>query len=438
MNSVELEKLPTYLQARRWFGGKAWPIKSVSVLEHAQLPNGRGTLAMVEVTYGLGSPERYVMPVVSDAQGQLQEALDHDDAARLLLSLIRDSATLAMGAGTVRGLRFDEKGPLNSLRRDPDVRRLSVEQSNTSIVFDEKVILKVIRKLEQGINPELEIGRFLAERTSFRNTPTLLGALDLEGTHSGTIGLLHQFVPSRGDGWSYATETFKRSPKLQPAFINNIKTLGETLGELHMALASEKTDPAFSPEPLLQEDLQRWSSSITGELGVTLADASKLPDLAARREGLVARAHKLAGGTASGEKIRVHGDLHLGQVLFTDQGWQIFDFEGEPARSYAQRREKHSPLKDVAGMLRSFAYAAAAAARNGGTEIPVSPLRESFLEGYLGATKGASFLPRSDLLRTLLEALEFEKVLYELRYELQNRPDWAPIPAAALTALAEP
>ncbi len=432
--NVDLEKLPAYLQSRRWFGGKAWPIKAVSVLEHAVLPQGDAVLAIVEVTYSLGAPERYVLPVSADPAGGLRESLNDDENARALLTLIRGEQALPMGAGTLTGLRLAPTTVFEGLRAEPDVRRILVEQTNTSLVFDEKLILKLIRRLEQGVHPEQEVGAFLAERTSFRDTPPLVGALELRGSLSGTIAVLHRFVPNSGDGWAYTTAAFGKD-SLAPALLAEAKALGKLVGELHVALGSDRETPAFAPEPLQKEDLHRWSSSITGELGVTLAAATALPDLAARREALVARAHRLADAEPSGEKLRIHGDLHLGQALHTPKGWLLFDFEGEPGRSYAQRREKHSPLKDVAAMLRSFSYAAAASARETGRPASAGPAREAFLEGYLGVARGASFLPKGELFRTLLEALEFEKLLYELRYELNNRPDWVQIPADALLAL---
>src|SRR5579862_5766485 len=138
-------------------------------------------------------------------------------------------------------------------------------------------------------------------------------------------------------------------------FYGEVRALGKLVGDLHQALASEQTDPAFVPEPILTEDLHRWSSSIIGELGVTLAQASKVfPDVTDLREPLMQRAQRLGELTSAGKRIRIHGDLHLGQALQSHRGWLIYDFEGEPARSIDQRREKHSPLRDVAGMLRSF------------------------------------------------------------------------------------
>jgi len=214
-----------------------------------------------------------------------------------------------------------------------------------------------------------------------------------------------------------------------------LEQLGRTVGELHRVLASDPSDPAFAPEAIHQEDLQRWSSSIVGELGVTLAKAaSRFPELAERQDVLTERAKSLASLTPSGQKIRQHGDLHLGQALWTGKDWMVIDFEGEPARPYAARREKHTPLRDVAGMLRSFSYAASVA----GLAPParrraVSATKGAFLGGWKAAVRGTGLLPAGEAdARTMLDVLELEKTLYELRYELQMRPDWAYIPAEAL------
>jgi trehalose synthase-fused probable maltokinase len=212
------------------------------------------------------------------------------------------------------------------------------------------------------------------------------------------------------------------------------------VGELHTALASDPTDPAFAPVELHLEDLQRWSASIVGEMGVTLADAAKVaPELERLREVLVEDAKKLAHVAPSGQKIRIHGDLHLGQALRAGGQWLIFDFEGEPARSFTQRREKYSPLRDVAGMLRSFDYADATVAGGSATnEQRVKAARSAFIEGYRAATQGAAFLPKDDAtFRVMMRAFELEKALYEIRYELANRPDWVRIPIQALIRMED-
>lgn len=434
---IDLTKLPDWLRSQRWFAGKAWPIKSVSVVDHATLEAGARqpfVLAVVEVVYKLGTPERYLLPVSSQGDG-LQDALEDAEVLRLLLALMREERTLPSVAGQLRG-EWLAPAEAPALTWPPPVRRLHVEQSNTSCVFGEQIILKVIRKLEPGVNPEHEVGRFLATRTRFRATPTLLGALHLDGPSGATLALAHRFIPQAMDGWRYTLERFRRGVPLEQGFVEELRELGRRLGELHRALASVPEDPAFSPEPVLAEDLQRWSASMVGELGVTLAEAaSRYPELEGRREALIEHARRLAHVEPSGQKIRIHGDLHLGQVLRSREGeWLILDFEGEPGRGFAQRREKYSPLRDVAGMLRSFDYAQATVELEGYPEADrAGPARAALLQGYREATVGAAFLPRDGAsFDTVLSSLELEKVLYEVRYEIQNRPDWVRIPVRAL------
>ena len=442
MMTLDLTKLPDYLKHQRWFSGKAWPIKHVSVVDHAAMDFGpcAFTLAVVEVVYELGHPERYLLPVKPAADG-VRDAMEDDDCLRALFKIIRDGGGVSSASGRVVGEWIGGTESLMALPSPLTVRRLMVEQSNTSVVLGEKVILKIIRKLEAGVNPEHEVGHFLATRTPFRATPTLLGALHLEGTAGSTLAVAHRFIPDATDGWKYTLDRLRQERALGERFLAEMRELGMRLGELHNAFASASPDdPAFAPEPLLQEDLQRWSASIVGELGVTLADAGRLnPDLEGRRESLIGHAKRLAHVAPSGQKIRIHGDLHLGQVLRTKEQWLIFDFEGEPARSFTARREKYSALRDVAGMIRSFDYAEATVALEGGEPRDrVGTSREAFLQGYRKATHGAPFLPADDTtFDVMLRAFELEKLLYEVRYEIQNRPDWVRIPVQALLRMEE-
>jgi maltokinase len=442
MTPVDLTRLPEYLKQQRWFAGKAWPIKSVGVIDHATLDFGpcAFTLAIVEVLYELGKSERYLLPVKPTASG-IEDALEDVDCLRPLFQIIREQREYTSASGRVRGEWLPTAEGHLSLPDPIPVRRLMVEQSNTSVVFGEKVILKIIRKLEAGVNPEHEMGRFLATRTSFRATPTLLGAMVLEGAAGATLGLVHRFVPNAVDGWKYTLERFRKAGPVGTDFLDEMRELGRRVGELHRALASDASEPVFSPEPVLQEDLQRWSASIVGELGVTLADAGRLHvDLERQRERLMEYAKQLARVAPSGQKIRIHGDLHLGQVLHSEGQWLIFDFEGEPSRTFTQRREKYSPLRDVAGMLRSFDYAEATVLLEGSAPTPrMAPSRDAFLEGYRESTRGVAFLPQDDAsFWAMLRAFELEKLLYEVRYELQNRPDWVRIPVQALLRMEEP
>ncbi|MFP2931094.1 maltokinase N-terminal cap-like domain-containing protein [Pyxidicoccus sp. 3LG] len=437
MTTLDLTKLPDYLKHQRWFSGKAWPIKQVSVVDHASLESGgcTFTLAVVEVMYELGQPERYLLPVKPATEG-VRDALEDDECLRGLFRLLREGTGVPSASGRVLGEWIGGPEDLMALPTPMPVRRLMVEQSNTSVVLGEKVILKIIRKLEAGVNPEYEVGRFLATRTAFRATPVLLGALHLEGPAGATIAVAHRYIPNATDGWKYTLDRLRQERALGERFLGEMRDLGMRVGDLHNAFASASADdPAFAPEPLLLEDLQRWSASIVGELGVTLAEAGRHhPDLMDRREALVEHAKRLAHVTPSGQKIRIHGDFHLGQVLRANDQWLLFDFEGEPSRSFTARREKYSALRDVAGMLRSFDYAEATVALEGGEPRGrMGPIRDAFLDGYRQATRGATYLPSDNAtFEVMLRAFELEKLLYEVRYELQNRPDWVRIPIQAL------
>ncbi len=441
MANFDLAKLPQYLLRQRWFAGKGAPIKQVSILDQVTINEpSEFVLAIVEVCYQFGNLQRYLLLVHLDANGEIGDAIEDDGFVHHLLQMIHENRSLPSAGGVIRGDRLPggEKF-LDPLPGIGSIRRLKVEQSNTSIVFDDRVILKLIRKLEHGLNPELEMGQFLARHSGFAAVPRLLGALQFEGSIISSLGILHQFVRSQGDGWSYALKTIRHSESPHPDYLREVERLGETLGNLHIALASDPIDAAFAPEPIQQVDLQRWSSSIIGELGVTIAEASQaVPGIEGRRDALVARAQALARLAPSGRKIRVHGDFHLGQVLRIASGWLILDLGGEPSRTFSQRREKQSPLKDVAGMLRSFAYASAAIELEGGkAEQYVKPSRESFLRGYLAVIQASDLLPPEPDLSVMIDVFEIEKMLYEVRYELQNRPDWIQIPARTLMQTEE-
>ena len=434
--TVTLEELTGWLKQQRWFGGKGVPISKVEILERIPLQSAaEAEASIVRVSYVLGTAETYLVLLQRMSDGTLRDALEDPGVARAVLDFTRDARQVPLGAGTVRAETIGNGGEvLASLPKEPTVRALGVEQSNTSVVVGDRVLLKVLRKLEVGLSPEVEMGRFLAMH-GFRSTPQLLAAMSLEGPSASELALLYTFVPNHGDGWAWLTDVLRGSPEPPPAVLARLESLGQRVGELHRVLASDETDPAFAPEPIHQEDLQRWSSSIVGELGVTLAKAgSRFPELIERQDALTERAKALASLTPSGQKIRQHGDLHLGQALWTGEDWMVIDFEGEPARPYAARREKHTPLRDVAGMLRSFSYATSVAGLAPAVRRrALSATKGAFLRGWREAIRGTGLLPANEAdARTMLDVLELEKTLYELRYELQMRPDWAQIPAEAL------
>ncbi|MFL5442862.1 MAG: maltokinase N-terminal cap-like domain-containing protein [Myxococcales bacterium] len=435
MLPIDMSLLAGWLPQQRWFGGKGAAIASVRDVDRAQISPGL-VLATVEISYREGRPpERYALALKpwTGVPG-IVEGLD-DDAARALLGIVREKRRIATAAGALQGLRFDAGGSdLDQLTPSPRVRRLSAEQSNTSIVFDDKVIVKLIRRLEPGVNPELEMGAFLARR-GFTATPPLLGGIALEGAVNATAAVAHRFVRVESDGWSYLLEAFRKGALP----LEEIRDLGTRVGEMHAALASDPADPAFAPESIIREDLVRWSENLLRELDETVRVArGSVPEIEARKPLLEQRIRTFATAEPGGVRIRQHGDLHLGQVLRSEGQWLIFDFEGEPARTLEERRAKHTPFKDVAGMLRSLAYAAGAVEVEGGPpqRERLAQAREEFLRGWRGA---AGKLVPSDQRRAdvMLRALELEKLLYEIRYEVGHRPDWVRIPARDLFSETE-
>lgn len=346
----------------------------------------------------------------------------------------------------------------------------------------------MLRRIEPGPNPDSEITGFLTTRTPFRNIPLLAGAVEYAGARGmeATLAVLQHFVPSHGDGWTYALDHLRkfydfaaghwlsehpepgRLPQLVREFSAGVfrafRRLGALTGGLHAALASDDQDPAFAPEPVSDADVDRWTAELGHEVRRTLDElerrAPTLPDAVRQEvEPILAQADRLLERPQDLEllrregcvKARIHGDYHLGQTLRTEEDFVIFDFEGEPARPLAERRAKHCPLKDVAGMLRSFDYAAGAALRDRGSDDPAETrsletwgetwtqiAAKTFLEGYLAEATRAPvrLLPVSrPAVERALAVYELDKALYELRYEINNRPDWLVIPVGGLTRL---
>src|SRR6185503_14698752 len=348
----------------------------------------------------------------------------------------------------------------------------SAEQSNTSIVIGDRAILKLFRMLKPGVQPDVEVTRFLT-RVGFENTPKLLGSIRFErGNEVTTAGMLQTYLAGSSDAWSHALETgrayFAAPMNVEPsnAFLDDAKRLGVITRSLHEALASDDDDPAFEPEPIEPEDLDRWShrtqQSIRDSLELLERQLPSKTFPAERRaeaEALLRRKDHYLGwideindylGDDVGVRIRVHGDYHLGQVLRTaSNDFMVIDFEGEPSRSLDERREKTSALRDVAGMLRSFAYAAATLGMEAGKAIDPRTreirmarwerdVRLAYLEGYLSAAVGdeSDILPEDQShIKQLIALFETEKAFYELAYELNNRPAWAWIPMRGISKL---
>jgi len=447
------QALVEFVTAQRWYGSKSREVVRAHIVETVPLEtiSPRCAVALVEVRFQPGTHETYQLPLAyrPAAEGATEGAIDEVDGwtvldglaepafAREVVDAMRSGRTLAGGDGTIE-LRLTGSFPAAG---DPPSRvvLLGAEQSNSSLVLDDSLILKVYRRLEAGINPELELLRFLTLH-DFPNIAALRGWYEYAGRPiDATLGLLQDYVPAGSDGWTFALDALESDPE---EFIAAARRLGEVTGAMHAVLASDTTDPNFAVEEASAESLALLVASVDEEVERIFVD---LPDdlealapIARRGDEVRDQLRMLSHAGTLGRVIRHHGDLHLGQVLRRGDDWIMLDFEGEPARSLSERRQKRSPLRDVAGMLRSFAYAASAAPMLRDVEVPPDfeqRAREEFLTGYR-ATVDSSLLPPSEqAIERLLSVFELEKAVYELRYELDNRPEWIGIPVAGIERL---
>jgi maltose alpha-D-glucosyltransferase/alpha-amylase len=528
------EALSRYLRARRWFGGKARRTQSVKIRDTVRMTyaSGAAYIALLQVQYTEGEPELYALPLTFASGGRadhLRQESSTAIVARLrpgdgdeegvLYDALWDTgfcAALLDAIGQRRRLRGDggdviawlthafRQGPAGS-EPAPPPSVLKAEQSNTSVLYGDRFILKLFRRLEPGPNPELEVGRFLTERAAFPHVAPVAGAIEYRAEREEplTLAMLQQFVPNEGDAWNYTLDAlghyYERimtaalpqdhevllepgsivslagrdlpaaAAELIGAFLPDAQLLGQRTAELHAALAADSVDPAFAPEPLTPIDLRSLYQSMRALAQQNLSTLRRcLPDLPetargdaeqvlACEEEIQRRFRELLNRKIMGMRIRCHGDYHLGQVLHTGKDFVIIDFEGEPARRLGERRLKRPCLRDVAGMLRSFHYAAfvglshhtargaapehpeAQAALERGTRFWYRWVAVAFMKGYLGIVGRAPFMPGSpEETQVLLDAHLLEKAIYEVGYELSSRPDWVRIPARGILELLRP
>jgi maltokinase len=433
-----------YVTRQRWYGAKSRTVSHSEVVDMVTIRHAEPQLflALVELRYDTGAHDLYQL-VFSDGTdaGSFDGLAEDPSLAREVVSAMRSGLTLQSGQGLVE---FTPAEDFSALGRELGAARLiESEQSNSSVVFDDELILKVFRRLEPGINPELELLRFLGAR-GFRNIPALGGWYGYSGGPlTATLGLLQEYVADGIDGWQLALDEIASAPE---RFLDRLGRLGEVTAHMHNALGSDPTDAAFSPEEPSVESLGLLTATVDEEIArVFLSlpeDDERLAPIAGRGEEVREQLRLLTHAGTSGRVIRTHGDYHLGQTLWGRErnDWVILDFEGEPARSLVERRRKRSPLRDVAGMLRSFAYAATAAELTRDADVPddwEERARARFLESYLD-TADATLLPSGEAaIERLLAVYELEKAVYELRYELDNRPDWVRIPVAGIERLMQ-
>jgi maltokinase len=454
ISALDQETFQEWIVAQRWFGSKARDVAHIDVSECIPLREEvpQLALALVEARFGEGTHETYQVPiglrpaeegwderVIGEAEGwTIYDALADPATGRELLHRMRSGSQETVDEGT---LRFGWAASAGAeLGGTVDVRPVGVEQSNSSIVFGEALILKAFRRVEPGVNPELELLRFLSER-GFPHIAPIAGWYSYEGSlMDATLGILQEYLAGATDGWDLALDALASDPE---AFLAEVHALGVVTGEMHSALGSEASDPAFAPEEPSGEAISILTATIDEEIErifVELPEDEALDPIRGRGQDVQERLQVLASVGAGGRMIRTHGDYHLGQTMLADRGWVILDFEGEPARPMSQRRLKRSPLRDVAGMLRSFSYAAAGSGILRGAPPPEDwedRARATFMDGYFETVDTSLLPPGDEATRKLLSIFELEKAVYELRYELNNRPDWVAIPVAGIARLLE-
>ena len=466
---INLEDLALSLAERRWFGGKDRTIESLAVID--QVTANEGTpelvLALVRIEYEDGGADVYSLPVLMRNEDQV-DALDDVEQLRVLGELLAHGTSLHGINGT---FHFSGAG-LNPLEPPGgrSIRALGTEQTNSSVVLDDEVIVKLFRRIESGPSPDLELNRILTSQGS-DFVPPHLGDLYYEGTLDDEevyfdLAIAQRFVADGEDGWEHVLGEIRAlydaihdedvkedirflTEQRAQTSLDAIEELGAATAAMHVALCREEEDAAFHPEPMDNSDLKELVVGATQLLRRQIEQG--VDELVGLESPIGQKLEELLELDDPGAKIRVHGDYHLGQVLWTNRGWKILDFEGEPARPLEERRMKQSPLKDAAGMLRSFGYAALTVlferAEPGTDEWRrLQPwadaweqvARERFLSAYLGKSHEGRFLPSDrDEFFSLVHFFEIDKALYEVGYERSHRPEWVRIPLRGIARLID-
>ncbi len=506
---LERQALAPFLRRQRWFGAKSREIRQARFTDWTSIERGRSFLTIASVEYTDSGVESYLVPLallsdddaaraIADTpstviakitgarKGAIVDGLFDDETCGKMLELAERGGEIATKRGSVKG-SVAVQSPSKDAVRDLQWTRPAGDQSNGVAFLGDRSMLKLFRRLEPGTNPELEIGRYLAARR-FTRTPVLQSAIEYlrPDLQPGTLAVVQSVVKHQGSGWDFTIDELRRyyervsarvngpgAPEAQTTgaapppffaalegwYLTTAATLGRRTAELHLTLA-DTSDPAFAPEPINRAALDALAHDMRDHADAAMQalrrsapnlrdDLRALADeVLAQRPTIVAQIDRLRSLDSGGARIRVHGDYHLGQVLRTEEDFVILDFEGEPARSIAERRAKHSPLKDVAGMMRSYSYAARAALFAFATNSPEQGARlepwadawqhwsaDAFLGGYLAVPGAAELTGTHAARRLILSAFMTDKALYELAYELDNRPDWVGIPLSGIRKL---
>ncbi len=515
MGKVEKQVLPQYLKTRRWYGGKAKNIQNISVREQIPFPKKKelSLVLIIDVHYTGSGSDTYLLPLsyasqvdggkileqspeaiiahlkVNGDEGILYESLYNEEFRHEILEMIAGGKKISTKNGQLVAIKGSQKVETQVEKAPMESQVLKAEQSNSSVLYDEKYFLKMYRQVEEGINPDPELMQFLSEETDFDHIPHFAGSIEYRksGSPPFVLGLLQDLVPNEGDTWAITLDTVGRffervlsrkldeddlefiatspldveyedvPPLMQEIigthFLDNVRLLGQRTAEMHLALASS-TKKDFQPEPFSKLYQRSLYQSLRGkalrELQFIEKNKSKLSEreqtalgeILGQRNDILERFSRVSNEKIDASKIRIHGDYHLGQVLYTGKDYIIIDFEGEPSRPPSERRLKYSAFRDVAGMVRSYHYAVYSALFHHERVRPedreflqqwVEPwyniVSGIFLTGYLKTVEGAEFVPSNDRdIEILLNAFLLDKAIYELGYEMNNRPEWVIIP----------
>jgi maltose alpha-D-glucosyltransferase/alpha-amylase len=493
---LEQNELKDYLAKRRWFSAKNQALKSAYLSIVATLPSTGGRVVMAEVAADLGSAtERFSLPLATVEEseavsalpsqlalgryrrgrhvGFITDAFASDAFAHAVIAALRAGTTIPSGDGQLNFV------PTSLMERtpppDPEIRRFSAEQSNSSLAVGDSMVVKIIRRLAPGIHPEVEMTRYLTE-AGVEGIAPLLGHAERTSAADDevvTTLIVQSFVRNQGDGWTWTLDWLRRAMTEAEAgridsgdpfagYLGFATSIGRRLAEIHAALAVPNDDPAFAPEPATTGDHADWAASAAAQLDAALETLAhrdswenEATDALARsliehRKPLVEAVRRLRSADGAALKTRVHGDFHLGQVLVAQGDAIIIDWEGEPARSLAERRAKTTPMKDVAGLLRSFDYAAAmlplespmadmpsADRRLAALDIWQRAATTAFVDAYNAVAETAPYpWLRPEGEQEIMDIFLIEKVAYEIGYELANRPAWLQVPLHGLERLA--
>ena len=522
--TLEEKLLPRYLVRCRWFGSKMRRINRTQIMEDIPLQGDvyRAHLLVIKVSYTEGNEELYLLPVsfttkhapvieefpqsviadicVDEQEGMVYDGTYDESMHKNFLEVISGKKRIRGLNGELQGIAGrDFKSIIDKVHQPLSTRPLKVEQSNSAILFDELLFLKLYRRIEEGVNPELEILRFLSDEATFAHIPPFAGAIEYRTVKgvSHTIAIMQGYVDNSGDAWTYTKGVVARYfeqilakggeqsgiPQQYPPlislkikdipvpfqtligelFLEMISLLGKRTAELHLALSRGDTNSEFCPEPfsqLYQRSLFQSMQGLTQRTfqllnkkieQVPVEFRSEAEQVLGMEKRILDTLRRIIQRKITSMKIRTHGDYHLGQVLYTGKDFVIMDFEGEPARALSERKLKRSPFRDVSGMVRSFHYAAHSTLfMNPTFRVSDLPLLEPWIEpwyyyvsgvfisSYLETAGKAPFVPdTTEEIMILLQTFLLEKAIYELGYEMNNRPEWVIIPLRGIENLME-